>query len=47
MIIIKLCRLFSVVIVIWVIYANQVLAEQVVTFVGDPWPPYVEGNDSC
>ena len=24
-------------------YGDQVLADQVVTFVGDPWPPYVEG----
>ena len=39
----KLCRLFSTVIVISVIYGNQVLADQIVTFVGDPWPPYVEG----
>lgn len=43
MIAMKLCRLFSVAIVISVFNGNQVLADQVVTFVGDPWPPYVEG----
>ena len=30
-------------VVISVIYGNQTLADQTVTFVGDPWPPYVEG----
>ena len=39
----KLCKFYSMVIVISLIYGNQALADQVVTFVGDPWPPYVEG----
>jgi len=36
-------RLFSAVIAIGVIFGNQALADRVVTFPGDPWPPYVEG----
>ena len=40
----KPARLLSIVILSAAFWNNLVHAESVVTFVGDPWPPYVEGE---